>query len=344
MRRASSRIHARSASGGSQVVPRPPYTKRRPAPRRIASSTGRSTAVPSGSTIPWMLHGTPSRNGITRTRSQRDPKKASAARASSSVSTRRTKSPPPLKPSRASPDHTTPCPSSSARVGLAQAGVVGERDDPRRRARPADRVPDLVGDQLVLQGGPPVRAAAEHRAPVDGGGADERTDQPDRLARRVVGVHRASYGVGQRVRDGVLAAQVLGHRRPVLDLQEDDVGLLRGGGRSRAEPGGDEQRPPGADLLEQRDQVDVARQRREAADDGPAAEQPAEVGAPHGALADVREVHGARLGGAAAAGRRFGPHVSQFSRPMVFTRVRPTGLAGGSARNPPGRSREQGAS
>ena len=46
--------------------------------RRIEISTGRNAAVPSGRTSPWIEHGTPSRNGITRTRSQRGRKKASA--------------------------------------------------------------------------------------------------------------------------------------------------------------------------------------------------------------------------------------------------------------------------
>ena len=182
MRRASSRICARSASGGSQVVPRPPYTKRRSAPRRIASSTGRSTAVPSGSTIPWMLHGTPSRNGITRTRSQRGPKNVEG-RAGVVVGQHPAHEVPAAVEAVAGvpgPHHALPLVERA--TGLAQPGLVAERHDPRRCARAADRVPDLVGDQLVLQGGPRAGTAADHRAPVDRGGADERADQPDRLA------------------------------------------------------------------------------------------------------------------------------------------------------------------
>ena len=56
----------------------------------MAISTGRNTAVPSGSTIPWMEQGTPSRNGSTRTRSQCPAKNGSAAARSSAVVTQRT--------------------------------------------------------------------------------------------------------------------------------------------------------------------------------------------------------------------------------------------------------------
>ena len=61
-----------------------------------------------GNTIPWMLHGPPSRNGITRTRSQCAAKCRTASSAFEAERTQRTNSAPPLKPSRISPDHTEP--------------------------------------------------------------------------------------------------------------------------------------------------------------------------------------------------------------------------------------------
>ena len=51
---------------------------------------GEKTAMPSGRTIPWMLHGTPSRKAVTRTRSQRAAKYSAASRAWSIDRTHRT--------------------------------------------------------------------------------------------------------------------------------------------------------------------------------------------------------------------------------------------------------------
>ena len=101
-----------------------------------------------------MLHGTPSRNGITRTRSHRATKNASAAALVVGVDD-------PADEVAAAveavagvpgPDHTG-APVERAR-GRAQRGVrsTGTTVDGARVA--ADGVPDLVGDQLVLQGGP----------------------------------------------------------------------------------------------------------------------------------------------------------------------------------------------
>jgi hypothetical protein len=56
----------------------------RPGRRRVTISTGRNVATAPRHTIPWMLDGMPSRNGITRTRSQRAARKAPASAASSS--------------------------------------------------------------------------------------------------------------------------------------------------------------------------------------------------------------------------------------------------------------------
>ncbi len=112
-------------------MPRPPYTKRcRTGSRSIAISTGRNAAVPSGSTRPWMEQGTPSRNGSTRTRSQRGAKKANAAAASRSSVTHRTKFPPPLKPPRASPDQTEPSgPATSEAAAARVARSTGTMRD-----------------------------------------------------------------------------------------------------------------------------------------------------------------------------------------------------------------------
>jgi hypothetical protein len=72
-------------------VPRPAYTNwRRATSRSVTISTGRITAVPSGRTKPWIEHGTPSRNGITRMKSQRGPKKRAALRWSTSSTIQRT--------------------------------------------------------------------------------------------------------------------------------------------------------------------------------------------------------------------------------------------------------------
>ena len=91
--------------------------------------------MPSGRTKPWIEHGTPSRNGITRTRSQRGAKKPNAAAwdgSPGSSRTQRTKLPPPLKPSRASPDHTAPSGPATSAVAAASAPRV-DRHDPVRR-------------------------------------------------------------------------------------------------------------------------------------------------------------------------------------------------------------------
>ena len=62
--------------------------------------------------MPWMLHGIPSRNGITLTRSQRAPRKAAASSTSSTPRTQRSTEAPPWNPWRASPAQAVPAPRS----------------------------------------------------------------------------------------------------------------------------------------------------------------------------------------------------------------------------------------
>jgi hypothetical protein len=50
----------------------------------VTISTGRDVATAPGNTIPWMLDGMPSRNGITRTWPQRAARKAAASAATTS--------------------------------------------------------------------------------------------------------------------------------------------------------------------------------------------------------------------------------------------------------------------
>ena len=82
--------------------------------------------------MPCTEHGTPSRNGITRTRSQRGAKNANASLAPASSTTHRTKLPPPLTPSRASPLQTVPSRGSTTRAAAAArsaAASVGTTRD-----------------------------------------------------------------------------------------------------------------------------------------------------------------------------------------------------------------------
>lgn len=101
--------------------------------RSTTSSTGRNTATPSGRTNPWMLHGTPSRNGWTRILAETGTSAESAARASSSVTTQRTRSPPPFMPCEASADHTVPWPAS--RFSAAARSRSGSASTTRAGAR-----------------------------------------------------------------------------------------------------------------------------------------------------------------------------------------------------------------
>ncbi len=69
---------------------------------QLARPHGR-TAATSGATTPWMLHGTRSRNGMTRARSQMEAMGSVTASTSRSLPTQRARSAPPCTPSRASP-------------------------------------------------------------------------------------------------------------------------------------------------------------------------------------------------------------------------------------------------
>ena len=77
--------------------------------------------MPSVVTMPWMLQGMPSSSGATRTRSHRAARSACASAAVSGLVTQRTSVPPPLKPARASPDHTVPAPASSRAAAASSA-------------------------------------------------------------------------------------------------------------------------------------------------------------------------------------------------------------------------------
>jgi hypothetical protein len=87
----------------------------------VTISTGRNVATAPGHTIPWMLDGMPSRNGITRTRSQRAARKAAASAASCSSRTQRRQKAPPLNPWRASPAQAVPAPRSRRRAAARSA-------------------------------------------------------------------------------------------------------------------------------------------------------------------------------------------------------------------------------
>ena len=161
--RARLRIASRSAAGGSQVVPCPPNTKRRPVPRRIASSTGRNTAVPSGSTRPWMLHGTPSTNGMTRTRSQRGAKNVERA-----GGVLRGRHPAHEVAAAVEPVAGVAGPHHAARrrraASVAARSSSGSTATTRRLGPGrADGVPEPVRDELVLEREPARRSAG--RAP-----------------------------------------------------------------------------------------------------------------------------------------------------------------------------------
>ena len=92
-----------------------------PGRRRVTISTGRNAATPLGNTIPWMLQGMPSRNGITRARSQRSARNRAASAASSSPRTQRRSCAPPLNPWRASPAQAVPAPRSSRPAAARRA-------------------------------------------------------------------------------------------------------------------------------------------------------------------------------------------------------------------------------
>jgi hypothetical protein len=109
----------------------------------VTISTGRNVATAPGNTIPWMLDGMPSRNGITRTRSQRAARRAAASAASGSSRTQRRQKAPPLNPWRASPAQAVPAPRSRRRAAARSAsGSAATTSDgalvtPRSSQRPS---------------------------------------------------------------------------------------------------------------------------------------------------------------------------------------------------------------
>ena len=104
--------------------------------------------MPSGSTKPWIEHGTPSRNGITRTRSHRGRKNASAAARSLGSRSQRTKLPPPLKPSRASPTSTVP--SGPARSSVASPRAASSSRSTSRYGARSTLAASQIGSASIL--------------------------------------------------------------------------------------------------------------------------------------------------------------------------------------------------
>ena len=147
---------------------------RAPSSRRIEISTGRKAAVPSGRTRPWIEQGTPSRNGITRTRSQRVRKNASARAWSALVAH-------PAHVVATAVEALAGVPGPDGAEGTRQpVGRGGERvavggHDLVRRPDDAGGVPDLVGQHLVLEGDERRGPAGEDRPAEDGLGRWSRT-------------------------------------------------------------------------------------------------------------------------------------------------------------------------
>ena len=104
---------SRSAGAGSHREAALAYWNRvLPGRRSTTISMGRRATMSSAKTMPWMLHGTPSRKGITRTWSAMGAKRAVASAASSGLRTHRIRDAPPYQPLLLSAAHTVPRPWS----------------------------------------------------------------------------------------------------------------------------------------------------------------------------------------------------------------------------------------
>ena len=178
----------------------------------------------------------PSRNGITRTVSQcaREERRRRVA-ASAAVRTHRTNSAPPLKPSRASPDHTVPSPASTCEAADASAPRLGGNDD-GRGASHAGAIPHGVDDGLVLQRQPLGSPVGEERPSVEVlGGVQEGADHLG----LGVGIEGAD-GIDEprrRVLDqGEVPAEAVEHRCGRLGLQDEELDVV--GERSDSFPSG----------------------------------------------------------------------------------------------------------
>ena len=128
-RRAAARMPSRIAVGGFQKFAACAYTNSgRSTRRRMIISTGRNTATPSLVTKPWIEHGMPSRNGITRTSAAWSLNHSTAGATSPTSRTHRAYSPPPCHPSVLSATHTVPRSeaSSAAAVGASATGTTAD--------------------------------------------------------------------------------------------------------------------------------------------------------------------------------------------------------------------------
>jgi len=113
--------------------------------------------------MPWMLHGTPVRNGITRTRSQCAVKKSIASWALSGSTTIRPYSAPPFQPSRSSPAQTVPSPRSIERAASTRSEATAATKSNfdlevdwvalARGRRPSKWIPLLVPDPEIAWDG-----------------------------------------------------------------------------------------------------------------------------------------------------------------------------------------------
>ena len=118
--------------------------------RNTIISTGRNTATVSGNTMPWMLTGIPSRNGMTRTRSAIPDRKARDSRPSSPGRTQRRPRPPPFMsvPFIGGPNRAA---APVQRVGCRPDCPVVGGNYARRSSRQSGGVPEGVDSDLVLQ-------------------------------------------------------------------------------------------------------------------------------------------------------------------------------------------------
>ncbi len=96
--------------------------------------------------MPWIEHGMPSRNGITRTEPAHWRRAVAALCAATSSRTQRTRSAPPCQPSVESAAHTVPLPRSSRAAAASSSGSeaattsLGARVIPARSHRPSTTV------------------------------------------------------------------------------------------------------------------------------------------------------------------------------------------------------------
>ena len=150
--------------------------------RSDTSSTGRNAATPSSTTKPCMLHATPSTNDATRTRSQRGSSNSNASARSASPRTQRTRAPPPLNPSRASPDQTVPRPDRTRHAARVIDDYVRGNDNPRR-PRHSQRVEEVVR-----------RSSCPRSRPIPAAGHRTRGDRRARARRGKAAPERSPRG------------------------------------------------------------------------------------------------------------------------------------------------------